>query len=54
MTDTTLGASYQAPQATIPNPALGSPIPEPSFAQSRTAPSRSLAQSRQQPGSPAR
>jgi hypothetical protein len=34
MTDTTLGAgSYQAPQATIPNPALGSPNAEPSFAQ---------------------
>jgi hypothetical protein len=34
MTDTTLDAeSYQAPQATIPNPALASPSPEPSLAQ---------------------
>jgi hypothetical protein len=36
MTDTTLGAeSYQAPQATISNPALGSSNPEPSFAQAQ-------------------
>jgi hypothetical protein len=33
MTDTTLGASYQAPEATVPNPALGSPNAEPSVAQ---------------------
>jgi hypothetical protein len=32
MTDTTLGASYQAPEATVPNP-LGSPNAEPSVAQ---------------------
>jgi hypothetical protein len=37
MTDTTLGDSYQAPQATIPNPALGSPNAEPSFAQPQAA-----------------
>jgi hypothetical protein len=37
MTDTTLGASYQAPQATTPNPALGSPNAEPSFAQPQAA-----------------
>jgi hypothetical protein len=33
MTDTTLGASYQAPEATVPNPPLGSPNAEPSVAQ---------------------
>jgi hypothetical protein len=33
MTDTTLGASYQAPEATVPNPALGNPDAEPSVAQ---------------------
>jgi hypothetical protein len=37
MTDTTLGASYQAPEATIPNPAPGSPNPERSFAQPQAA-----------------
>jgi hypothetical protein len=39
MTDTTIGAgSYQAPQATIPNLALGSPTPESSFAQPQEGP----------------
>jgi len=37
MTDTTVGASYQAPQATIPNPALGSPNAEPPLAQPHAA-----------------
>lgn len=37
MTDTTLEASYQAPHATIPNPTLGSPNAEPSFARPQAA-----------------